>query len=618
MSKRKITWLMGKMIIVCLSLTLMTPQLLSQSLMLSISDTSAASNSLLKLPIRTTNVTGLGILSMVITLTFDQTVLDALGANSEGTISQSWGNPLTTDEPGEIRLTMAGISPLEGEGLLTYVFFEVTGAKDDTTTILFEDVSINEGGIVADAVAGKFTALEGESAPDIRLAIPDSSGDAGSIIDLPITVSDLTGLNIDSLRLTLTFNKYVLEALDVITTGTLAENWTDSIEAAMPGVLSFVLKGTTPLSDSGVLCLLQFHLNGSPGMLTPIHFQGVRFYNNTDTLKIGTTDGNIAISGGMGSEVTMSIPDISADSSTYVVVPIFISDVTNKDVWSVSIELEFNENVLSYQSFNITNTLLEGWLHSVNETSGKIAISCAGTSNPLLGQGVLIDLEFQVIGEPGMQTALDFSKMELNEGNTSVTAYGGIFTVNYVIPVELVSFNALVEGKDILLTWRTASESENYGFEVGRAINPGEWHTIGFVQGHGTTTINHQYSYADKNLDVGTYYYRLKQIDIDGSFEYSKFIEIVINPPKKFSLGQNFPNPFNPTTLIPFGLPEKSKIKLTLYNLLGEIVEVISIEEYSAGHHEVSFDASTLSAGLYLYKLEAKDFVDVKKLLILK
>lgn len=615
MSKRKITWLMGRMVIVCLLLFLIAPPTLSQSLTLSIPDTSAASSSLLKLPIRTTNVTGLGILSMSIIISFDQNVLDALGANSLGTISQAWGNPTTADSIGQIKLAMTGITPLAGEGILTYLFFEVTGAKDETTTIHFKSVYINDGAIIADTVSGKFTTLEAEPAPHIRLAIPDSSGDAGSIINLPIKVSNLTGFNIDSLRMTLTFNKYVLQAMDVITTGTLTDNWKDTIEA-MPGKISLFLKGTPALTDSGTLCLLQFQLTGRPGMATRIHFQSIRFYN--DTLKIASKDGRIAISGGTGSEVMVSIPDISADFSSNVTIPVLISDVTNKDVFGVSIHLAFNCNVIQYQSYNVNKTLMEGWSIIVNPSSPGLLIFAGSSGSPLIGQGILVEFEFKVVGQPGMQTAITFPVMVLNEGSPSVTAYGGIFIVNYVIPVELVSLKGLVKGKDILLTWETASESDNYGFEIERSTNYTDWHSIGFVSGQGTTTINHYYSYFDKNIDIGSYYYRLKQVDLNGSFEYSNIIEVVVGAPKQFSLGQNFPNPFNPTTVIPFDLPEKSSIKLTLYNLLGEAVAVISKGEFSAGHHQVSFNASRLAAGLYFYKLEAKNFVDMKKLLILK
>jgi hypothetical protein len=620
MSKLKITWLIGLMLIVCFLLT--SSQLLSQSLTLSIPDTSAASNSLLKLPIRTTDVTGLGIMSLSITITFDPDVLDALGANSIGTISQSWGNPTTSDSTGQIKLAMIGFTPLAGEGILTYLFFEVTGTNDDTTIIRIKYVNINDGTIIADTVSGKFTTLEAEPSPHVKLAIPDSSGNTGSIIDLPIMTSDITGFNIDSLRLTLTFNKYVLEAQDIVTTGTLTENWKDTVETLMPGKISFFLKGIPALAESGTLCFVKLHLKGSPGMATPIHFQSTKFYN--DTLRIATRDGKVAISGGMSSDVMVSIPDISADSASSVTIPVFISDVTNKAVFSVAMNLLFKCSVIQYQSYNTTNTLMAGWNSQVRFVPDVTGISCdtlklgAFAASVLVGQGVLVEFNFNVVGKPGLQTGLNFDEIVLNEGSPSVTAFGGSFTVNYVIPVELSSFHALLKGKDVVLTWITASESDNYGFEIERSTNYEDWHSIGFVPGHGTTTVNHYYSYFDKNIDIGSYYYQLKQVDLNGSFKYSNVIEVDVGAPRQFSLGQNFPNPFNPTTVIPFDLPEKLSIKLTLYNLLGEAVQVISIGEFNPGHHEVSFNASRLAAGLYFYKLEAKDFVAMKKLLILK
>jgi hypothetical protein len=617
MSNRKVLQFMGSVIIICLLSTLMAPQLQSQSVTLAISDTSAASSSLLKLPIRTTNVTGLGIISMSIKLSFDPNVLDALGANSKGTISQSWGNPLTMDSTGQIQLAMAGLNPLDGEGILTYVFFEVIGAKGYTTTIHFKSANINEGNIVANTISAKFTVLEAEPSPNIRLAMPDTSGEAGSIIDLPIRVSDLTGFHIDSLRLTLTFNKYVLQAQKVITTGTLTESWKDTIETLLPGSIALFLKGSQALTDSGKLCLLRFQLKGSSGMATPIHFQSVSFYN--EILKIAARDGKATISGGTTTEVMVSIPDISADSASTITVPVFISTVNQLDeVRAITINLAFNCNVIQYQSYNVVNTLMDGWFSSANPLSPSQLKFGGSSAYPMIGRGVLVEFAFKVVGRPGMQTAITFSELTLNEGSPSVTAFGSVFTVNYVIPVELISFSARLIGKEILLSWETASESDNYGFEVERSTKSCTWQVIGFVPGQGSTTTPQHYVFQDKKIGVGTYNYRLKQIDYDGSFVYSTIVQAIVAPPQQFSLGQNFPNPFNLTTFIPFDLPEKLSIKFTLYNVLGEIVDVIATGDYSAGHHQVSFNTRNLGAGLYFYKLEAKDFVAVKKLLILK
>jgi len=616
MSSQKACFVMGRIFVVSLMIFLLPALLASQSLMLSVADTSAAANSLVKIPIRTTDVTGLGIRSMDITLTFDEKVLDALGANSLGSITESWGNPLTTDEPGKIRLIMVGVTDLVGEGVLTYVFFDVMGSENDTTSVYLHDVAINDGMIAAEVASGKFTALEREADPDLTFSFPDTSADAGSIIELPLIISKLKSFAIDSLRLTMTFSKYVVTALDVITAGTLSESWTDSVEALLPGKMSIFLKGTPALSDSGVLCKIRFQLIGSPGMATPIHFQGIRVYQ--DSLKFKTRNGKIAIQGGTASEVTISIPDISADTSSTVTVPIFISDVTGKEVQSVSIELKFDSAVLFYKKFNHLNTMLAGWMVVENSLSGIVKIGSIMMGNFLAGQGVLIELIFDVIGEPGMQTALHFQKMELNEGDPTVQALDGLFTVNYVIPVELVSLSASLKQNSVVLNWATVSETNNFGFEIERKIIYSEWQKIGFVPGHGTTTIAQRYCFQDKNIAPGHYCYRLKQVDLNGTTNYSGAVEIVVENPQRFRLFQNYPNPFNAETKIEFEAPEKAHFKLIIFDILGREIKNIDLGEFAPGHQKIIFNAENLGTGLYFYKLESGNFSDVKKLLILK
>jgi hypothetical protein len=590
--------------------------LASQSLKLSIPDTSAPANALVKIPIRTTDVSGLGIRSIDITLTFDERVLDALGANSVGSITESWGNPLTTDEPGKIRLIMVGVTDLIGQGALTYVFFDVLGSENDTTSIHLQNVKINDGMITAQAGSGKFTALEREAEPNLIFSFPDTSAAAGSLVELPIHISKLKSFAIDSLRLTVTFSKYVVKALGVITTGTLTANWIDSVEVLLPGKVSIFLKGSPALSDSGELCKLRFQLVGSPGMATPIHFQGIRIYQ--DTVKLKTRDGKIAIQGGTSSDVTISIPDISADTSSAITVPIFISDVSGKEVLSVSIELTFDNTVLTYKKYNYLTTLLNGWMTVENALPGVVKIGSITSGNFLSGQGVLIEFVFQVIGKPGMQTALHFVKMSLNEGNPSVSAYDGLFTVNYVIPVELASFTA-TPGQDVVtLNWGTVSETNNFGFEVERKLILSEWKKIGFAPGHGTTTTSQHYCFEDKNIAPGHYCYRLKQVDFSGTANYSGAVEIVVENPQRFRLFQNHPNPFNAETKIEFEAPATSKIKLTIYDVLGREIKNIDLGDLAPGHQHIIFNAENLTSGLYFYKLESGNFSEAKKLLILK
>jgi hypothetical protein len=194
-------------------------------------------------------------------------------------------------------------------------------------------------------------------------------------------------------------------------------------------------------------------------------------------------------------------------------------------------------------------------------------------------------------------------------------------------PVELTSFNATLLDYNVRLDWTTVTENNNSGFEILRGIYPAssgtqndkQWKTIGFVPGFGTTAEPKSYSFIDENVTTATYKYRLKQIDFDGTFEYSNEIEVEVDfSPKEFVLYQNYPNPFNPKTVISYQLPVTSNVTLKVYDVLGNEVATLVNEEKQPGVYEVEFDASSFSSGMYLYKLQAGTFVQTKKMILTK
>ncbi len=192
--------------------------------------------------------------------------------------------------------------------------------------------------------------------------------------------------------------------------------------------------------------------------------------------------------------------------------------------------------------------------------------------------------------------------------------------ITSIVPVEFSSFFAENIDNEVVLKWSTATETNNRGFEIERAsTTPVQgWAKISFVEGSGTTTEITDYNYRDKITNPGNYIYRLKQIDFDGTVSYSDEIEIDVSSPQEFSLYQNYPNPFNPTTTIKFALPVDSKVKINIYNTVGQLVETLIDSEIESGYHEVNFDASRYSSGVYLYQLRADDFVSVMKMILLK
>jgi len=203
----------------------------------------------------------------------------------------------------------------------------------------------------------------------------------------------------------------------------------------------------------------------------------------------------------------------------------------------------------------------------------------------------------------------------------AVGQLGTIITYEGQVPVELVSFAASVDNNNVVLNWQTATEKNNSGFEIQRSQQSenSSWQQIGFVEGNGTTTQGHSYSFTDKTLAQGSYLYKLSQIDFDGTKTDSKIIEVDISlQPDKYSLSQNYPNPFNPSTTIEYSIPESGNAKLVVYNSLGEKVATLVDEIKSQGNYEIHFNASELVSGIYFYQLSTNNFTDVKKMILMK
>ncbi len=186
------------------------------------------------------------------------------------------------------------------------------------------------------------------------------------------------------------------------------------------------------------------------------------------------------------------------------------------------------------------------------------------------------------------------------------------------VPVELTSFSANVLNGGVVLSWTTATETNNSGFQVERSKDNESFKQIIFVPGFGTTTEPKSYSYTDNSVNSGTYYYRLKQIDFDGSFSYSEVLEVNIGLPTEFALEQNYPNPFNPSTTINFTVPQSAQVTLKIFDVLGREVSTLINQVVPGGNHEVQFDATGLPSGLYFYTLSTGNFVETKKMVLLR
>jgi hypothetical protein len=203
----------------------------------------------------------------------------------------------------------------------------------------------------------------------------------------------------------------------------------------------------------------------------------------------------------------------------------------------------------------------------------------------------------------------------LSDGTTSTENTADVkrmsldaFSMGEILPVELSTFTISSTGSSVLLRWRTETEINNYGFEVERASVSAQqvqkWVKIGFILGNGNSNTARNYSFNDTPLKNDIFRYRLKQINRDGTFEYSRTVEVTIgNRPNVFELLQNYPNPFNPATHISYTLPTDGFVTIKIFDIIGREVSLLVNENKKAGTHAATFDGSTYGSGLYICRI---------------
>ncbi|MBA3707069.1 MAG: T9SS type A sorting domain-containing protein, partial [Bacteroidetes bacterium] len=263
----------------------------------------------------------------------------------------------------------------------------------------------------------------------------------------------------------------------------------------------------------------------------------------------------------------------------------------------------------------------------------------AGSSNDSVGLFVFDNTLPGTEPIPNLKTASNSSPDLNNVGSVSIyqsitnsprVVIDGIYFRNswddQVLPVEIISFNANVYKRDVILNWATSSESNNSGFEIEKRVAgnlENVWMRSGFVKGNGTTALPQYYSITDKGLNTGRYQYRLKQIDYNGNFEYYNLEnEVEIGIPDEYYISQNYPNPFNPSTKIDFDLPEEGFVNIKIYDINGREIKTILNEFKAGGYHTIEFNLGEVTSGIYFYEmivsLNNETFVEKRKMILLK
>jgi hypothetical protein len=229
------------------------------------------------------------------------------------------------------------------------------------------------------------------------------------------------------------------------------------------------------------------------------------------------------------------------------------------------------------------------------------------------------------------QNLIEFKSNTTAHHGIEVLWPGSAIAVRYgvALPIQLSSLTAaVVDGGHVRVAWTTLSERNNYGFEVQKAAaEPANFQTVpnSFVPGSGTTLESRSYAFVDPSAPAGVTYYRLKQIDVDGSTHYSDPVRLdgvtgitAVQLPESYTLHQAYPNPFNPSTRIRFALPVSGAVRIRLFNQIGQEVRELVNGFRVAGSYEITLDADGLPSGVYYYRMESGPFVDAKKVVLLR
>ena len=208
----------------------------------------------------------------------------------------------------------------------------------------------------------------------------------------------------------------------------------------------------------------------------------------------------------------------------------------------------------------------------------------------------------------------DQDVLSASSGDDKIAWYENTETT---LPVELISFSATGAKSNVHLEWRTASETSNAGFYVERRKGESEdWAEIGFVEGVGTTTDTQGYTFTDASFseDTSILFYRLRQVDLDGTVEYSPEVEVSLVVSNGVALKANYPNPFRKSTVVRYALPADMPVQLDVYDIRGRHVATLIDEVQSAGTKAITWTPEDLASGVYLLRLEANGLTRTKKL----
>ncbi len=318
--------------------------------------------------------------------------------------------------------------------------------------------------------------------------------------------------------------------------------------------------------------------------------------------------------------------------------PLNANEYLNSASWYFS----FNNAALTNPVITTTGTLVDGHFDNTTGITGgnKVYVSTGELPTPDPQQVTEGTKYFLYTVTMTITDGSASSLLAWDQANTAVENFAGdiasdgdiTFTGSgdITLPVELSAFSAAPQTGAIKLSWVTASEQNNLGFNIYRCKDGKDYKKINgeLIRGAGTTSERQNYSFVDKRIqESGVFYYKLEQKDINGAAEWHGPISVRMDEsllvPAEFVLDQNYPNPFNPKTVIQYGLAEPSHVTLVIFNMRGQAIATLVDSYQPAGYYKHIWNAQSdmgnrMPSGIYFYKLQTEHFTDIKKMILAK
>jgi len=426
-------------------------------------DTSGPAQYPISIPIITGDLTGLNVLSAQFAVQFDTLVLEATGVSVTNTLTENWESQSLQTFGDTAFISLEGSTALQDSGVLVYLDFNAIGAEDQQSTLHFVRAKFNTWNPLALTSDGNFTTLP---IPTVAVKIPDSYGSPNSEVLIPVTVDDVSGLNIKKFTIELQFSKYVLDATSVFNDGTIASGWVAPNVTDRIGYLKISMSGDSALAGSGNLVWINFKVLGNAGQSTDIVFKNMIF--NDGVPHDATKNGHFTVNSPQIIDVDASISDSTVKSGIALRIPIMLSSPAGYNLTGYQADLSFDAGVLEFQNVDTLGTIASQWGTPLTRyTLGKLSITADGVE-PLKSGGSLVYLNFNVIGADSSSTTVHFSDMTFNSGAYRANTRDGTITIQGIVPVELAGFVATIIDNKVQLEWTTATESNNYGFFIER------------------------------------------------------------------------------------------------------------------------------------------------------